>query len=364
MTSQQYAPPTLPFALAIGLLVLAACAALVDGTKQDGQDPAGVAQAAARTHARHDPRPLMQELDGRATPAGPVPFQFVVFGDWHNNGLNEGIYRRIDETRPDFCLVLGDMVNRGSSQDDWDHLERIGGWFFEKHPCWAVAGNHETEGRRKKSDGPERFQAFWGTPVYEVFSFTYSNAKFIGLPEDYIASEDGLAKLEAEMASAAGKHVFVFGHFPYYSVGPRGTQATSDPARAVARIFAKYKPVAVFSGHEHIYYRTRRDGVNYVVLGCGGGHIQDLLHERDSMPGDVYYGRAADGTGYRFHNPAFKADVASKDPAYCFLCMTVEAGNVRLRLLDCADGREWDNAVLAGEDRGAPATPDIKGGGQ
>jgi hypothetical protein len=305
----------------------------------------------------HDPRPLMKELEARKKPTDATPFTFTAFGDWQGWEKNLGVYAQADKLQPDFCLFLGDMVNDGSGEKglaNWQKLERCGGWFFRKYPCWAALGNHEI-GSGEPRNGPARYAAYWAQPINKYFSFTYANAKFIGTPMQWPSNASGLKALEAELAAAEGKHIFLFGHMPYYTVGQMGTRAESIAPSL--KLFAKYKVTAVFGGHEHIYYRTRRDGVNYVVAGTGGGGIHTLSHTEEAAPGDVYYGQEPNKGLFKFHHPDRKEDAKTKEAAYFLTAVTVEGPKVTLRLLDAAEGKEWDRAVLAGEAKAdLPAT--------
>jgi hypothetical protein len=304
----------------------------------------------------------MEALATRKKPTATTPFTFIAFGDWQVWEKNPGIFTISDKLQPDFCLLLGDMVNDGSGDKglvNWATPERCGGWFFKKYPCWAAIGNHEI-GSGEPRNGPGRYTAYWGQPANRLFSFTYANAKFIGLPLSWPRGA-ALKALEEELASAKDKHVFVFGHLPYYSGGNIPTK--DENTQPGIDLFKKYKVTAVFGGHTHSYYRTQRDGVHHVVNGCGGGGIVETVEPKGVLPGDVYYGQRPKGT-YAFHHPDVKEDVRLKAPKYFAVVVTVEGPKVALRLVD-TDGKEWDSATLAGPaaasttpaSTSAPATP-------
>ena len=50
----------------------------------------------------------------------------------------------------------------------------------------------------------------------------------------------------------------------------------------------KYHPRAVFCGHDHLYFRTTRDGVTYIVTGGGGAPPYHPENARISLPDDVF----------------------------------------------------------------------------
>src|SRR2546421_76582 len=82
------------------------------------------------------------------------------------------------------------------------------------------------------------------------------------------------------------KAVFVFFHVPPYSVGTvHGPDL--EIRKALCPLFEKYHVTAVFNGHEHIYYRTVRNGIPYIIAGGGGAPLYPIdpgLAEK----GDVY----------------------------------------------------------------------------
>jgi hypothetical protein len=43
----------------------------------------------------------------------------------------------------------------------------------------------------------------------------------------------------------------------------------------------------IFGGHDHLYYRTKRDGIVYVVTGGGGAPLYDPTNKQYAIAGDV-----------------------------------------------------------------------------
>ena len=54
-------------------------------------------------------------------------------------------------------------------------------------------------------------------------------------------------------------------------------------------IFVEHGVDIVFAGHDHYYYRTVRDDIQYVVTGGGGAPLYDIQADIDTdwQPGDV-----------------------------------------------------------------------------
>ncbi len=317
----------------------------------------------------HDPRPLMQALIKRKQPTDTTPFTFVAVSDWHGRrGVD--LFGLLQRLNPDFALTMGDLVNNGIGPGglaEYRNLERAAGEFFRKYPTWSAPGNHEVgkggaggKPAEQQAEARRRFSAYFGQPHDDLFSFTYANAKFIGLPFEFYESDDRLKKLEAELASAEGKHIFVFSHHAYYTGLWRRQNAVRE---AAAELFKKHKVVAVLGGGTHLYYRQRKDGVNYILNGTGGmlGPIQANRNHptlRNTLPGDAWYGRNPDdGSKSHFVRPDLEEPIRVEGQRNFAVLISVEGPRVTLRLVDI-DGKEWDRSTLAGPatEEAAPAT--------
>jgi hypothetical protein len=98
----------------------------------------------------------------------------------------------------------------------------------------------------------------------------------------------------------------------------------------------------VFSGHDHIYYRTVRDGVNYIVSAGAGATIYDLKREGDALPGDAYYGRTPDmdSEEFKFH-AASGEEIKLKKPMFYVVSVKVDGDTVNFEMID-TNGKTWD----------------------
>lgn len=176
-----------------------------------------------------------------------------------------------------------------------------------------------------------------------LYSFTYGNAKFIAL--DWIKvseSPERLEWLEKELKEAQGMHIFVFKHRPYYTVGHKSYNDVEGKPTVATKLFTKYKVDAVFSGHDHIYYRTIRDGVNYIVSAGAGATIYDLKREGDAISGDSYYGRLnnMDTEKFKFH-PASGEETILDKPMFYVLSVKINGDDITFEMID-TDGKTWD----------------------
>ncbi|MFQ5980796.1 MAG: metallophosphoesterase family protein [Candidatus Heimdallarchaeota archaeon] len=134
------------------------------------------------------------------------------------------------------------------------------------------------------------------------FSFDYQNVHFISINNEWDWDGDDLTLyapqlnwLLADLAASSTTADFtvVAFHRPAYSVNRdrpyRWDQATSIRGTFHDH-FVQYGVDLVFSGHDHYYYRTRRDGIYYVTTGGGGAPLYDYNKAApDWQSGDVVY---------------------------------------------------------------------------
>tara|TARA_R110002167_G_scaffold49412_33_gene144792 strand:- start:577 stop:1653 length:1077 start_codon:yes stop_codon:yes gene_type:complete len=305
----------------------------------------------------YDPRPGMERLEQenvRQRANGKIklktPMHFLVFGDSKGSDRLPDVLKIADLQNPQFCLTTADLVNRGAGEEGeelYKDLDQDAGWFFRKHPTWPTLGNHEVSGPKENSgdenydSGVKNFGDFFGLKE-PLYSFTYGNAKFIAL--DWIkASESAerLSWLENELKEGEGKLIFVFKHRPYYTVGSKSYQDVEGKSTVVTKLFEKYKVTAVFSGHDHLYYRTIRDGVNYIVSAGAGANIYQLKRKGDAIKGDAYYGRKVENENeFLFHSAKGK-EVSFNAPMYFVVSVRVHGKKVTVEMIDTT-GKSWD----------------------
>jgi hypothetical protein len=298
--------------------------------------------------APYNPKPGMEKLKSESKNDN---IHFLVFGDSKGSDQLPSVLKIADALNPQFCITTADLVNKGGGDigiELYQELDKTAGWFFRKYPTWPSLGNHEVSGPKTSTheknyeSGVANFGDFFGlkNPLY---SFTYKNAKFIAL--DWIKvseSQEKLAWLENELKEAAGKHIFIFKHRPYYTVGHKSYDDVEGKPTIVTDLFSKYKVTAVFSGHDHIYYRTKRDGVIYMVSAGAGATVYDLKREGDALPGDVYYGRTPDMDSEKFKFHAATGEDTNLDaPMFYVVSVKIENDKVSFEMID-TNGKTWD----------------------
>jgi len=276
---------------------------------------------------------------------------FLVFGDSKGSKYFKGVLDRADALQPDFCITTADLVDKGGGEEgkiDYDKLDKDGGWFMRKYPMWPTVGNHEKYGG---DDAIENFSNFFGMEK-AMYSFEYGNAKFIALPWPKVkGNAEKLAWLENELKTAKGKHIFVFKHRPHYDVGSKNYKDVEGTETPTTKLYDKYNVTAVFSGHDHIYYRTKRNSTNYIISAGAGAPIYALKREKDAIKGDAYYGKRTEKDIQNGAVPyKFVADDGTvtdiPEAMYYVLSVKINGEKITVQMIDSKTGKVWDKAII------------------
>ena len=221
-----------------------------------------------------------------AKKVAPDHFVFVAYGDTRSQpARHRAVIAEIVRMRPEFVVQSGDLVDFGRDPAQWAEFDAITQPLRDAHIAFYPArGNHDL--------GPY-FLRYVPKPVTsgngDYYAFTRHHDRFIMVDsfEDYAPGSVQYRWLEGELARGrkTAVNMFVMFHEAPFSVGPHGP--TLDAQKYLHPLFVKYKPRAVFCGHDHLYYRTLRDGVTYIVTGGGGAPLYDPVNKQIAIPGDV-----------------------------------------------------------------------------
>jgi hypothetical protein len=234
---------------------------------------------------------MIAPLQNKAPAAGLPTFYFPVVGN-HDDNWGDGWYP--DRFGDGFCDVF-DPVPLVPNHTQQAYFSGIGAARYSHGEFYSLACS------KTASDV---------YPAYLYYSFEYRNAHFAVLrvnddgfdlekcrpcgPDrsdyaDYsnIHQLDWLrADLAAASANPAIEHIFVFLHAPLFTSSNGNTANVSW--QTLSREFSKHKVKVVFSGHNHVYERSKRvfasaafptgteDNINgtvYVVTGGGGSDL-------------------------------------------------------------------------------------------
>ena len=217
-------------------------------------------------------------------------FTFVAYGDTRSNPVvHAAIIKEIVSLHPEFVLQSGDLVSDGGNPAQWTEFARITQPLRDAHIAYYPArGNHDV-GVYYPKYVTEPFDS--GDRVNKLYyAFTRHRNRFIVIDsmEDYDPSSRQYAWLAGELARAqkTAFSIFVMFHEGPFSIGPHGP--TPEALQYLHPLFVKYGVRAAFCGHDHLYYRTVRDGVAYIVTGGGGAPPYRPENVQLAVPGDVY----------------------------------------------------------------------------
>lgn len=215
-------------------------------------------------------------------------FSFLYFGDVQIGYPTWGkLLDDATQNNPDaaFCLVAGDLVNRGNNRNEWDGFFNAGAAVLGRLPLVPTIGNHECPGGKDPwlylqtltlpENGPENI------PAERAYSFRYSNALFVVLDSN-LSPADQRPWLDQQLSTSNDTWKFVMYHHPAYSSSER---RDNDEVRDHwGDLFDKYHVDIAFQGHDHAYLRTPPMKNGQPVASPAEGTIYVL-----AVAGDKFY---------------------------------------------------------------------------
>ncbi len=209
-----------------------------------------------------------------------VPFTFVVFGDTRSQvDPHRRVVERVRAEVPDFLLGTGDFVDDGGKEAQWQQFFEIERDLLRENVLFPSVGNHDRQGGGRTADA---WRSYFAVPdnspdPERYYAFTYGNSRVLVLDSNMhsFALTDQTAWIEGQLQAARQapgiRHVFVVMHHPPFSVSLHGGHR--DLRERWTPLFERYDVDAVFSGHDHVYSRAERAGVQYYVSGGGGAPL-------------------------------------------------------------------------------------------
>ncbi|SYZ72518.1 hypothetical protein TRIP_C20633 [Candidatus Zixiibacteriota bacterium] len=203
--------------------------------------------------------------------ADETPIRFAVIGDrtgGHVAGIYEEIIKEVERLRPDFCITVGDHIEGYSTdtavlESEWrEYLEIVKPLTM---PLYLTPGNHDIT----YDTALATYEKYAGKPYR---SFDAEGLHFVILDNSRWETVQTLPGeqidwLISDLSRNKGaKGTFVFYHKPFWYSG-----VARQLPDTLHNIFKKFGVTAVFSGHFHIYYSGRYDGILYTDVGSSGG---------------------------------------------------------------------------------------------
>jgi len=217
-------------------------------------------------------------------------FRFAVYGDTRDgHDIHRDIVKAVESTKPELVLQTGDLVSDSSVEAQWNIFEEITRSMRAAAPYYPARGNHDNQGGTY-FDGYMPKEGVHREGFY--YSFDKGRIHFVAIDteDELIEKSRQYLWLDADMKKAKedGKFIIPYYHKAIWSIGPHSVQGDVLALRPVLHdLFRKNGVRLAFQGHDHIYYRSIRDGVVYVVTGGGGAPLYETRHPELMIPGDV-----------------------------------------------------------------------------
>lgn len=226
-----------------------------------------------------------------APPIANALLRFAAYGDTRDgHDIHRKIVADVLSFQPALVLQTGDLVHHGSAADEWKVFDDITGDMRRQIPYYPARGNHDvsTEGYYEQRVTQP---ALSGNKLY--YSFEKGNLHFVSIDTQQALdpeSEQGRwLETDLAQAQAAGRFIIPFFHKAIFSIGPHANEEDVLALKPVLHpLFQRHGVRLVFEGHDHVYYRTVRDGITYVVTGGGGASLYDGENRELGVPGDVF----------------------------------------------------------------------------
>jgi acid phosphatase type 7 len=195
---------------------------------------------------------------------------FAIISDTHV-GLSATIYpdfiKAIEAKGISTIIHLGDAVNSGS-EAQWKTFRETTG---KGKTLYLVMGNHDVDNGRNEERTKEFFPKLYYSIAEQDSLFVFLNTEIPGQRGSITGAQFDWLANELQRPF---KYKFVFLHRPPYPVVPgHGLDSNRAARDKLHELFVRHKVSAVFAGHDHVYNRTTRDGIIYIIASGGGGPL-------------------------------------------------------------------------------------------
>lgn len=243
---------------------------------------------------------------------------------WVYNSIIEDMEKGADDPLqgPSFCLNTGDMTYFGffgTSRDDSPFWKDFHERFLSKLPgstpeglpgrFFPAPGNHETwldENLDGLLSTVPYLSEMGFTLENRVYMFDFEGCRFIFLdtgdmdylnPSDWGGKYPGFQEQMAiltewlqEAIEIGSRQVFITFHNPAFCQSGFGPLPTEHNPHSYIKTFASDLSITVFNGHVHTTEIYEVDGIQYLVLGAGGGEQQhEKIPQSEDYPEEMYW---------------------------------------------------------------------------
>ena len=163
----------------------------------------------------------------------------------------------------DFVIMLGDNIYGGNSAADFKKKFELpykllldSGVKF-----YASLGNHDAA--TQKTYKP------FNMGGQQYYTYKKGNVQFFALDSNYMSPQE-VVWLTKELQNSNSDWKVCYFHHPLYSSG-KFHGPSVELRQVLEPLFMKYGVQVVFSGHDHVYERTKpQNGIHYFIEGAAG----------------------------------------------------------------------------------------------
>lgn len=256
-----------------------------------------VALTAALGYAWAVITPEVGEAFAASQPAEGKPlWTFGFVGDTQQaDDRLEPLMAKFEQHDVEFVLHLGDMVDEASSDLEWDRLTQAA--LKHRVRLMPVVGNHDVRADYA-DDGSIRFRQYFPDLPNTFYHFRHRGVNFLMLNSErsFAPGSEQAKFLKFHLHYQPGTTIACM-HRPTFTADDRDTPSMLSRRLWLHGALKQTDAIAVFSGHNHYFDRTKPlDGITYVVSGGGGGASRESPKPRDYtaalQAGHCHYGIA------------------------------------------------------------------------
>lgn len=221
-----------------------------------------------------------------------------------------------------FLINGGDVVQNGQKEEEWIEYFAGGRSYLMDIPQIAAIGNHDYRGN-KGDELPNFFKKYmrWngtmenGNLFFDLpgFQLVIWNSNTSDLSSEQEKSMWTWLELKMKEAQKINKPLIVATHFPVYS-----SSLNRFTSFAVMKLRRKMEPLAqaygvklILSGHTHMYERSFKDGINYIVAGPAGGRVNKPTYTNPYR--QKFDANALTFTKIKYSNRTLKVETFNQD---------------------------------------------------
>lgn len=236
----------------------------------------------------------------RTLPEAPSSYRFLALGDVRSNPQDwRAVADRVQQHEQDalFIVGTGDYPADGRQYDQW--IEQ----FFDpardllaRLPFWPAIGNHERTRQYVSQPPPDEVIAEEESHYFNLFDLP-GNERWYRVDYQYVTlliidsnsqMEPGHEQYEwirEQLRSPRKRFTLAAFHHGPLTSGPHGRRLEDGTFREwpldqthrfVMPLFEMYGVDLVLNGHDHLYERSWRNGVYYVITGGGGAPLYSI----------------------------------------------------------------------------------------